>query len=582
MRRLIHISLFMICLALCISCKRHGVVQLRLVATSDVHGNIFREDCLNVKERDGSLAKFASFIRKQRASNRNVIYIDAGDNLQGSVEAYQDLSAQLHRQSVVAEAFNELGCSASVLGNHDLAADGGGCDRFLRDAGFPVLAANVFFERFGDYTPPYTILEVQGLRVAILGMTTPVAKYTLPWDNIREIEIRDLIETAGYWMPILRDEEKADVIVGLIHSGLDSGCMDDEGVYENQVSALVRKVPGFDVIVYGHDHLPACMKTADCNGDSVLLINPGPFVRNAAVIDIKADFRGSDKPGILTSGYLQDITCENPDRTFMKKMSGWYEDVKNYSDSIIGTAAVPLEGAGVLWRESTAMDYVHSLQLKFNGADISLSSPLFTGTLIPAGDLRIRDLFSLYQYENSMVSVMLKGSEVRDILEYSASQFYNTVSDGSGTLLKTVTDADGNKRLRVPLKALITAAGIDYVIDVTKPEGERVSVISMTGGKPFDPDRLYRTTINSFLYAGTGSGSLLFRYVGLRHKEMKERLNSSSLSDIRYRIITDFATRKEGGLRVNVRRFSNWKLIPGQTVADCLARDTVQLNIIEN
>ena len=149
-------------------------------------------------------------------------------------------------------------------------------------------------------------------------------------------------------------------------------------------------------------------------------------------------------------------------------------------------------------------------------------------------------------------------------------------------MLKTVTDADGNKRLRVPLKALITAAGIDYVIDVTKPEGERVSVISMTGGKPFDPDRLYRTTINSFLYAGTGSGSLLFRYVGLRHKEMKERLNSSSLSDIRYRMITDFATRKEGGLRVNVRRFSNWKLIPGQTVADCLARDTVQLNIIEN
>lgn len=579
MKRLIHISLFLISLAFCVSCQRHGVIELRIIATSDVHGSIFSDDCLNGEERDGSLAKFASFLRQQRSRNSNVIYLDAGDNLQGSVEAYQDLSAQLHRQSVVAQAFNLLGCNVSVLGNHDIAADGGGCDRFLRDAGFPVLAANMFFESYGDYAPPYTIFEVRGLNVAVLGMTTPVAKYTLPWDNIREIEIRDIVETARYWMPILRDDKQADVVIGLIHSGLDGGCMDDEGVFENQVGALVKEVPGFDLIVYGHDHKPACLKMAGINGDSILLANPGPYAQNAAVIDIKADFRGSDKPRILTSGYLEDITDETPDRTFMKKLSGWYEDVKNYSDSIIGTVSVPLEGAGVLWRESSAMDYIHSMQLRFNGADISLSSPLYTSTFIPAGDLRIRDLFNLYQYENSMVSVMLKGSEVRDILEYSASLFYNTVSDGNGTLLKTVTDAEGHRRLQSPVKALITATGIDYVIDVTKPAGERVSVVSMTGGKPFDPDKYYRTTVNSFLYAGTGSS--LFGYVGLKHKEMRDRLNSSSLSDIRYRIITDFATRKEGGMKVNVRRFSNWKLVPEQIVKDCLARDTVRLDIID-
>ena len=558
---------------------RRGVVTLRIIATTDVHGQIFDKDCLNGKEREGSLAKVSSFLNKQRKEHKNLIYLDAGDILQGSVEMYQDVTAQYDRESLAAEAYNQLGCYAVAFGNHDLAVGISGYERSYDGTTFPVLSSNICFVDYGDFMPVYRMYECKGLRVAVVGMITPVVKYSIPLDRIKEFEISDIAETAREIVPRLREEEKADVIIGLFHSGFDDGRMDDEGVYENAVRGIVSQVAGFDVIIFGHDHTPRCLKLADCNGDSVLLINPGPYARNAAVTTVTADFRGSDKPEILTSGYLEDITDEVPDKGFMDKLSGWYNDVNSYADSVAGRISTSLDGRGVLWRESSAMDYVHSIQMSFNAAEISLSSPVFTRTFIPAGDIRMRDLFALYQYDNTMVSVMLKGSEVRDVLEYSAGLYYNTVKDASGSLIKTRTDSESGKKMpETPLNYLITAAGIDYVVDVTKPVGERVRVLSMHDGKPFDPDRYYRTTINSFLYGGAGSA--IFKGTGITHKSIVRRLEVSSAADIRYFMITDFTFKHEVGKEVNIRKVCNWKLVPEDVVEGCLARDTIDFYVI--
>lgn len=564
---------------LAVGCSgRRGEVTLRIVATSDVHGQIFDKDCLDGTERRGSLAKFSTFLNGQRKEYRNVIYLDAGDAFQGSVEMYQDISAQFDRPSLVAQAYNLLGCEAMACGNHDLAIGIPYFEEIYDQCSFPILGANVCFVRYGDYLPRCRILEVKGVKVAILGLTTPTVKYSIPRDQIGDLDSRDIVEAARYFIPILRDEEKVDVVVGLIHSGFEGGSMDAEGVYEQDIKRLVSEVPGFDVIIFGHDHSPRELKLADANGDSVLLLNPGPYAMNAAVATVTVDFRDGDTPKVLTSGCLKDITSEVPDTKFMEKLSGWYDDVKHYSDSVVGRVSIPIEGKGVLWRGSSAMDYVHSKQIRFGGADISLSSPLFTKALMPAGDVRIHDLFELYQYDNTMVTVLFKGSEIRDILEYSAGLFYNTVKDKGDNLLKLKTDGNGSRVPEYAIKNLVTAVGIDYVVDVSKPQGQRVKVLSMTGGKPFDPDRLYRTTINSFLY---GSGeSAVFKATGLSRKDMLKRLDISSSADVRYYMITDFALSQESGREVRFDGFSNWKLIPEPLVEGCLARDTINFSVL--
>lgn len=550
-------------------------VTFRIVATSDVHGLVFDTDCVTGTERSGSLAKFSSFLKKQRKEYSNVIYLDAGDMLQGSVEMYQDLTAQFVRHSLAAEALNLLGCDAMVMGNHDFAVGANSYDRFFKGLKFPLLGANVFFEQYGDYMTPYRIIDVRGLKVAVIGFTTPIINYTIPRDMM-ELELAPVVEAARHWMPVLK--EKADVVVGLIHSGLDGGRSDNGDIYENNVRRLVAEVPGFNLIIYGHDHVARCINTADCNGDSVLLLNPGPFAMNAAVATVNVRSDESGNPVILTSGSIEDITDEVADNRYMKKLSGWYDDVCNYSDSVIGSVSDAFDCSGILWRGSSMMDYVHGFQMKHNGAQVSLTSPAFRKQSIPSGDLQIRDLFDLYRFDNTMVSVMMKGSEVKDILEYSAGLFYNTVADGNGPLLRYVVGEDGVKTPEQSVNRLITAAGIDYVIDVTKPAGERVTILSFTDGSVFDPDAYYRTTVNSFLFGGTDA---LQKAAGLTIMDMQKRLVSSSMADIRYYMLTNLALSREAGRPVTVRPLSSGRLIPEDIVSDCLKRDTIHFSVLK-
>ena len=545
-------------------CSGDGTVTVRVVSTSDIHGRIFQEDCLTGQDREGSMAKLSTFLNGQRKEFRNVIYLDAGDILQGSVDVFQDVTAQYDRPSLAAEAFNILGCYATVLGNHDFSVGVPSYDRFFRTIKCPVLGANVYYETPGDFLPPYRMYETKGVKIAILGMSTPLSNIQQPKDR-RELDVADVVETAKYWMPILKEKKEADVVIGLFHSGYDGG-RNEDGVTENAVRRILNEVPGFNLILYGHDHRARCLKTVDCNGDSVLLLNTGPFMTNAGVATISVT-RG-DNLEVKVDGELVNITDQEPDRKFMKRLSGWFDDVKEYSDSVVGVLAQPLEANSVLWDRSTQMDFIHSIQMRFDGADVSLASLGSERLYFPAGDITIRDMFELYSSDNFMVSVMMKGSEIQKVLENSASQFYNTVSDGNGGLLKS---------RRRQLSNLVTAAGIRYEIDVTKPDGKRVSIISMSDGTPFDPDRMYRTTINAHQYFGTS----LPRLIGVTPAEFRSRLNSSSPADIRFYMITAIALSHETDQKYVVSRMTDWSLVPRDIVSDCLAKDTVNFNNTE-
>ena len=175
-----------------------------------------------------------------------------------------------------------------------------------------------------------------------------------------------------------------------------------------------------------------------------------------------------------------------------------------------------------------------------------------------------------------MVSFLLKGSEIKTILENSANQFYSTVTDGNGGMLKTRKSQDGTVQPRRGASSLVTAAGIVYEIDVTKPDGKRVNIISMSDGKPFDPDKSYRTTVNGNQFTGTS----LCRVIGLTPKEMRERLIVSSPADIRYYMITRIALSREAERPYTVPVMSQWKLVPRDIVSSCLAKDTVGFNIM--
>ncbi|MCH6554289.1 MAG: metallophosphoesterase, partial [Acidobacteria bacterium] len=262
-------------------------VALTILATTDVHGNVWPYDYLQGQGAERGLAKVSAYVRQVRARQPNTLLVDCGDTFQGTPLAY--LAAEKHAEepNPVVAAMNAMGYDAMAIGNHEWNFGLHTLWRLKEEAQFPILGANVastYHDRLRDFKP-YVIRRVGGVRVALLGLVTPSIPRWDPPEHLVGYEFRDPVEVASKLVPQLR--RKADVIVVLIHSGLgrdpETGAP-VENVYpeENHVWDLAEQVPGIDVIFFGHSHRELAGKVM--NG--ALLVQPKNWARSVAEVEL--------------------------------------------------------------------------------------------------------------------------------------------------------------------------------------------------------------------------------------------------------------------------------------------------------
>jgi 2',3'-cyclic-nucleotide 2'-phosphodiesterase/3'-nucleotidase len=192
-------------------------------------------------------------------------------------------------------------------------------------------------------------------------------------------------------------------------------------------------------------------------------------------------------------------------------------------------------------------------------------SPLSFDTQIDSGWIRIKDMFKLYRYENFLYTMALSGQEIKDYLEYSFGQWFNEMSSVDDHLLKFKTDEDGKivYSERSNLSTLYeryynfsNAAGINYTVDITKPEGERVSIISLSDSSIFKLDHKYTVAVNS--YRGNGGGGHLTRGAGIPLEALSSRVINSTDKDLRYYMMKWIEKEKV----ITPKLLRNWEVIP--------------------
>ena len=151
------------------------VVKLKIVETSDVHGNFYPYDFIRRQPASGSLARVQAFVRQERQRyGDNLILLDNGDILQGQPSAYYYNYMDTVSPHLTAEMQNYMDYDAGTVGNHDIETGRAVFDRWAADCRFPVLGANVIDRSTGrPHFKPYVMLEREGVRIAILGMITP-------------------------------------------------------------------------------------------------------------------------------------------------------------------------------------------------------------------------------------------------------------------------------------------------------------------------------------------------------------------------------------------------------------------------
>lgn len=507
---------------------------------------------------------------RKKHGKKNVIVLENGDYLQGQPSAYYYNFMDTTSTHLGADILNHIGYNAMSIGNHDIETGRPVFDRFVNDLQFPMLGANVIDRTTGKpYFKPYEVFTVDGIKIAVLGMITPAIPAWLPETLWQGLQFDDMEETAKKWIPIIQKEVNPDAIVGLFHAGQNEVLMSDK-FRDNASLSVAQNVPGFDVVLMGHDHRTDNRKVANVAGDSVLIINPASNGRYVSEVELVFKKKRDKIVGKEVIGKLVDMKNVQPDADFMNKFRPQFDAVKEFVSMPIGDFASDVDSRPAYFGPSAFIDLIHQLQLAISGADISITAPLSFRSEIKEGTIRVRDMFNLYKYENMLYVMSLTGKEVKGLLEESYARWANQMKSPEDHLLLLKQDTkSGNERQVFANMSFNfdSGAGIIYTVDVTKPEGERINIISMADGSPFDLNKSYKVALNS--YRGNGGGDLLTKGAGIPQEELKSRIITATNKDLRYYLMEYI--KKEG--KLNPQPLNQWKFIPEEWTVPAAKRD---------
>ena len=572
MKRLIS---FMLLTALTLSANAtEKKITLRFIETSDVHGSFFPYDFTNRKPRVGSMARISSYVKQLRKQyGNNVVLLDNGDILQGQPTSYFYNYVATNEPNIAAQVINYLGYDAETIGNHDIEPGHAVYDKWIKEVKCPVLACNVVNVKTGQpYTHPYAIIKRNGVKIAVLGMLTPAIPNWLTeniWEGLR---FDDMVKSAKKWMKIIQEKEHPDVVVGLFHSGREGGIKTKD--YEEDASCIVaQQVPGFDIIMFGHDHTRFNQKIKNIEGKEVLCIDPANNAMTVAQADLTLTLKNGKVADKQVTGTLVDVTKLPIDEEYMAHFKPEIEKVNQYVDRIIGNIENTIYTRDSYFGSSAFNDFILNLELQITKADIAFNAPLQFDAAIKAGPVRVADMLNLYRFENQLYVMRMTGEEIRKHLEMSYDQWVNTMKSPDDHLL-LLADTRGDAQ-RLGFKNFTfnfdSAAGIDYVVDVTKPDGQKVKILRMSNGQPFDEHKWYTVAINS--YRGNGGGELLTKGAGIPKDSLNSRIIYRSPRDQRYYLMQEIEKMGTVAPKAN----NNWKFIPENWTKPAATRDSLLL-----
>ena len=574
--------------------KKPKTVTLKFIETTDVHGMFFPTNYTTGKAVGGSMARVSSYVKSQRTTyGNNLILLDNGDILQGQPTNYYWNFIDTQDENIASSVVNYMGYDAQVFGNHDIETGHNCYDKWNREVKCPILAANMINAETGNpYTNPYKIIEREGVKIAILGMTTPAVPNWLSeslWSGIR---FEEMVSCTRKWVKTIKEKENPDLIIGLFHSGLKGGITNDE-YDENATLAVALRVHGLDAIFYGHDHLsnfgfirqyeektddyPFYFITKDggpssavslSKTDSVLIVNPGSNAYNVGEATITLTMQNNKVVSKKITGQLVSMKSMPIDEEYMNYFADDIRRLQEYTTKKIGTFESSMNMGDAFFGSSAFIDFIHNIQMKTTGADISFTGPLAINTTINAGTVTTADMFNLYKFENTLYVIQMTGAEIKNYLEMSYGQWTNQMkSSDDHILLFDDKNNERNNGFKNFYGNFDSACGIDYTVDVTKPEGQKVNILKMSNGQPFDTTKMYKVAINS--YRGNGGGELLTKGAGIPKEELKSRIIYRSELGQRHYLAEEI--QKQGS--VNPKPNNNWRFIPENLVAPAIQRD---------
>lgn len=448
--------------------------ELVVVHVNDVHGRAV------AGSNDGmGYANIATIIEdlKKDKANKEVMFLDAGDTFHGTT------FATLEKGASIAKILEKMNLRAMTLGNHDFNYGANRISELDKNFKFDMIASNVKYKNGKEFTKPYIIENLDGMKVGIFGLSTPETLYKTNPKNVENLIIEDPIETSKKIVKELKDKG-VNFIILLSHLGLDESTK-----VELRSDAVAKAVPEINLIIDGHSHTVLKEKSI-VNG--VAIVQTGEYSKNVGVIKIDADEISKGPYGIdyrLISknevvGKVNSAGIKEGGIEENKELKSYIDEIKKeqskITDKIIGKTTVKLIGDRELVRtqETNLSDLIADAILWKSGADMSVTNGGGIRASIETGDITVGNVISVLPFGNYVVTKELTGKDIKDVLEHGFKDMPNSAG------------------------SLAQVGGISLTVDLNKSYGERVSNIKFKNGKKFDLNKKYVVATNDFMAIG--------------------------------------------------------------------------------
>ncbi len=517
-------------------------VQLTILSTTDLHGNILPIDYYTNKPDNRGLAKVATLIKQARRDNPNVLLVDSGDTIQGSPLEYYHNRKNNTPPDPMMLAMNALRFDAMTVGNHEYNFGLEILNKARREAKFPWISANSYKKGSGESAyDPYIIREFGGVRVGVLGLTTPAIPGWENPPNYAGLEFRETVVEARKWVPVLREKEHADLVVAAVHMGLEEDLRTGESFPsnlkdENAAIEIAKAVPDIDVMLLGHTHRD--VSSLIING--VLMTQADSWGRRLARVDayLEKDERNSRWHVVAKSARTMSVDGVAADEEIVRIATAYDSETQAWLGRPIGQVSGDLTARDSRFRDTAIMDLVQRVQLEAGKADVSMAAPFNLQARIARGPVTVRDIAGLYIYENTLVVLEVTGQQLKEALEHSAKYFRPFVAGKTAPEL-----VDEN----IPAFNFDIAEGVAYDLDVTKPVGQRIQNLKFKG-LPLNPSQKLKLAVNNYRVNG-GGGYTMYKTAPVV---------SRSSEEIRDLIIDWVERHKE----IPAEPTNNWRLLP--------------------
>lgn len=471
-------------------------VNIKFLGTSDVHGRIVPWSYgADVEDKSGSYAQIATYVNEVRKNAKNVILVDIGDAIQDNQVEVFAKSEKYYKDNPVPKVLNAMGYDIFILGNHEFNFGMTALNEILKDIQAKTLTANFYHKENGKrYVEPTMIVEKEGVKLGIIGLTTPMsAIFEKDTGHLDKMTFSSPSEEAKKQIAALK-AQNVDAIVVLAHMGIEN----ENNIADTGVADLIQNVDGIDVIIAGHMHKNVSSETIK----NTVVTEPHRYGTVVSEVDMTFDVDPQGKVKLLSkTAKTVPVNKLDADPNIVKIYQPYHDELRRLNNVKIGETANEMipqgknHGVSIAFSQDTGMSsFITDVMQHYSHADVTAFAFDYETVRLDKGEIKKKDVIYNYRYAGGDVSVYeVTGKQLKQYMNWAAD-YFDTIQEGDKEYRY---NAERKKSKYVTFDIF---GGVKYNIDLRKPSGEKIVDLTLADGRPITDDSKIKLGMNSYRF----------------------------------------------------------------------------------